>query len=95
MADTSSVKGFGSDTFSTPRRVGQKTVYTWRICWRTGGNTMQDSGETVESVRVACKICLDEIPLSEAQIEEASDYVLYFCGLECYQIWRARANSDD
>ena len=56
---------------------------------------MQDSGETAESVRVACKICLDEIPLSEAQIEEASDYVLYFCGLDCYQIWRARANSDD
>ena len=27
-------------------------------------------------------------------MEEASDYVLYFCGLDCYRIWRERSNKD-
>jgi hypothetical protein len=37
---------------------------------------------------VACRVCLKEIPRSEAKIGEASDYVLYFCGLDCYEKWR-------
>ncbi len=37
---------------------------------------------------VACEICLKEIPVSEAKIEEASDYVLHFCGIDCYQQWK-------
>lgn len=39
-------------------------------------------------VRVPCAICLKEIPISEAKSEEASDYVRYFCGLDCYAKWR-------
>ena len=38
--------------------------------------------------KVSCEICLKEIPRSEAKSEEASDYVLYFCGLNCYEKWR-------
>ncbi len=38
--------------------------------------------------RIACKICFKEIPLSEAVNEEVTDYVLHFCGLECYARWR-------
>ena len=37
---------------------------------------------------VPCKVCLTEIPKSEAKVDEASDYVAYFCGLECYDKWR-------
>ena len=37
---------------------------------------------------VACDVCLKEIPRSEAKVEEASDYVVHFCGLECYDKWR-------
>jgi hypothetical protein len=37
---------------------------------------------------VECEICLKEIPVSEAKNEEASDYVFYFCGLECFERWR-------
>jgi hypothetical protein len=43
-----------------------------------------------EIEKVACDVCLKEIPRSEAEIEEASDYVLYFCGLDCYEKWRER-----
>ncbi len=39
---------------------------------------------------IACEICLQEIPASAAQSEEAADYVHYFCGLECLEIWRRR-----
>jgi hypothetical protein len=31
--------------------------------------------------RVACKVCFKEIPLFEAVNEEATDYVLHFCGI--------------
>jgi hypothetical protein len=29
-------------------------------------------------------MCHREIPVSEAKSEEAVDYVLYFCGMDCY-----------
>ena len=41
-------------------------------------------------VRLSCEVCLEEIPSSEVPIEEAGDYVMYFCGLDCYGIWRDR-----
>jgi len=37
---------------------------------------------------LSCELCLKAIPLSESDISEAEDYVAYFCGLECYDIWR-------
>jgi len=40
--------------------------------------------------RVACKVCFKEIPLSEAVNEEATEYVLHFCGLDCYAKWKAQ-----
>ena len=46
------------------------------------------------STKVACDVCLREIPASEARSEEASDYVMYFCGLECYGRWRIQANAE-
>jgi len=48
-------------------------------------NTKQstDSWELVE-----CEVCLKEIPTSEAKCDEVNDYVLYFCGLECFDKWR-------
>jgi len=41
---------------------------------------------------VPCEVCLAEIPRSEAKVDEASDYVAYFCGLECYDKWRKGNN---
>jgi Domain of unknown function (DUF3330) len=39
--------------------------------------------------RVPCQVCQHDIPLSEAVVAEATDYVVYFCGLDCYERWRA------
>ena len=37
---------------------------------------------------IPCGVCQHEIPLSAAVWREGSDYVAYFCGLECYDRWR-------
>ena len=37
---------------------------------------------------VSCELCLESVPLSESEISEAQDYVAYFCGLECYDVWK-------
>ena len=43
---------------------------------------------------VSCEICLKSVPLSEADVAEAEDYVVYFCGLDCYAEWRNRIKKD-
>ena len=36
---------------------------------------------------VQCEVCLKEVPRGDAQSSEVHEYVLYFCGLECYDQW--------
>jgi hypothetical protein len=36
-----------------------------------------------------CAVCQKEIPKSVALSSEDQDYVLYFCGLDCYENWAA------
>ena len=54
-----------------------------------------DIKEASESEKVACEICLKEIPLSESKSEEAVGYVSHFCGLDCYEQWRHQKPSDN
>ncbi|HBE91813.1 MAG TPA: DUF3330 domain-containing protein [Gammaproteobacteria bacterium] len=49
---------------------------------------VNEPAKYVEPERVACGVCLKEIPYSEAQHDEGGDCVLHFCGLECYKMWR-------
>ena len=49
----------------------------------------------VEVERVACEICLKEVPTSEATVPEATDYVVHFCGLECYEKWKNQRNKPE
>ncbi len=37
---------------------------------------------------VSCEVCLKEVQHTRTVVEEVNDYVLYFCGLECYERWR-------
>lgn len=48
----------------------------------------------IPNMKVACEVCLKEIPASEAKSAEAQDYFVQFCGLECYEIWRQRMRKD-
>jgi hypothetical protein len=43
---------------------------------------------------ISCEVCQHEIPLSEAVVPEATDYVAYFCSPDCFAAWRARAAAD-
>jgi len=49
---------------------------------------MTTNDKPVKVERVACEICLKEVPISEAIVPEATDYVAHFCGLACYQKWK-------
>ncbi len=45
---------------------------------------MTTNDKPVKVERVACEICLKEVPISEAIVPEATDYVAHFCGLAGY-----------
>ena len=57
---------------------------------------MTKTDKQAEDVRIACDVCLKEVPASEAKVSEAADYVAHFCGIECYEQWqkKARAKKD-
>ena len=41
-----------------------------------------------EPEHVQCGMCRKEVPKSEAVVPEAQDYMVHFCGLECYEKWK-------
>jgi len=47
--------------------------------------------KSAEVRKVPCQLCRKEVPLSEAKVAEAADYVAYFCGLDCYAEWKRRS----
>lgn len=56
---------------------------------------MKNQDKPIELEPVACEVCQKEVPISEAIIPEATDYVVHFCGLDCYQKWKAQAEQPD
>lgn len=49
---------------------------------------MATTDKPAEATLVTCEVCLREVPIAEATVPEASDYFVYFCGLECYEKWK-------
>jgi Domain of unknown function (DUF3330) len=48
-----------------------------------------DAAKSQESfVHASCAAWQREVPISEAVVPEATDYLLYLSGLDCYQRWR-------
>tara|TARA_R110002073_G_scaffold302015_1_gene469600 strand:+ start:176 stop:346 length:171 start_codon:yes stop_codon:yes gene_type:complete len=56
---------------------------------------MNNQKKPLDPELVPCDICLKEIPISEAKSEEAVDYVLYYCSLECYAKWADQSKKKD
>jgi len=44
---------------------------------------------------VPCARCRTEVPVSEASVAEAVDYIIHFCGLECYAKWAEQRQGAD
>jgi hypothetical protein len=51
--------------------------------------------QLAEVESIACDICRKEVPVSEATIPEAVDYVVHFCGLACYEKWQKESETSD
>ena len=54
-----------------------------------------DIKQAVESEKIACEVCLKDVPVTEAKSEEATDYFVHFCGLDCYDKWKHMEASDN
>ena len=52
------------------------------------GAIMATPDKPVEVEQVTCEMCLKEIPKASATSPEATDYFVYFCGLDCYEKWK-------
>ncbi|MDA8092707.1 MAG: DUF3330 domain-containing protein [Betaproteobacteria bacterium] len=56
-----------------------------------GGAKISACEEDEACTVVACAICLSEIPASVAHSIEGPDYVHYFCGLDCLDVWERKS----
>jgi hypothetical protein len=54
---------------------------------------MSDKIIPKEPEHISCSICMKEIPIDEASSFEAVDYVIHFCGLECFDKWKEKKQS--
>jgi hypothetical protein len=50
-------------------------------------NAMTATEKRFDEELIACEICLKEVPITEATNPEATDYVVHYYGLECYERW--------
>jgi hypothetical protein len=48
---------------------------------------MSEKSKPVDVELVACAVCQKEIPKSAALGSESQDYVLFFCGADCFEEW--------
>ena len=51
---------------------------------------MNTHKQPTEIENIACEICHNEMPHSETHNAEVDDYVMNFCGLECYDKWKEK-----
>jgi hypothetical protein len=42
---------------------------------------------------LSCEVCLKEIPADAIKVTDTQDYVHYFCGLDCLQIWQKQSGN--
>jgi hypothetical protein len=50
---------------------------------------MVETSKPPEVELLPCAVCQREIPKSAALSSEDQDYVVYFCGVDCYAAWAA------
>ena len=50
--------------------------------------TMTRADRAIDVERVPCEVCRKEVPKSESVVPEAADYLIHFCGLDCFDKWK-------
>jgi hypothetical protein len=48
----------------------------------------------IPSQKIACSVCLVEIPLNLVDIPEGADYVGHYCGIECYEEFSSQQQAE-
>ena len=54
---------------------------------------MNEKPVPTEPTLIDCEICFKEIPDSVATTEEGEDYIVHYCGLDCYAAWKERSEN--
>ena len=49
---------------------------------------MAKQDKPIVEKKIQCEVCLKEVPVSGAKVDESADYVRYFCGLDCFAKWK-------
>ncbi|WP_295626574.1 DUF3330 domain-containing protein [uncultured Nitrosomonas sp.] len=61
----------------------------------TGDSEVIEQDKIVVPEVVSCDVCFKEIPLSEATSVKSTDYIVYYCGLECYDKWKKQEEGSE
>jgi len=51
--------------------------------------------QAIEVENVSCEVCLKNLPISEARIENVANSVVHFCGVDCYEKWKCQKLQDN
>ena len=57
------------------------------------GAVVAQCDDEVACKRLACEVCLKEIPGDAVDLTDAQDYVHHFCGLGCLEQWQKQAGA--
>lgn len=49
-----------------------------------------EKSRPVAPKKVSCEVCRKQLPATDGIRHEVSDYVMWFCGMDCYKTWRRR-----
>lgn len=55
---------------------------------------VQETEASVPHAVLTCEECCAQVPGDEAITEEGTEYVMYFCGIDCYDTWHRRCGED-
>lgn len=56
---------------------------------------MTEQKKIIEPEIITCEVCFKEIPISEAKSDKATDYIMYYCGLDCYDKWKKQEDKSN
>lgn len=56
-------------------------------------NTLEKIALPEDDQLINCETCIKSVPISEAHITEAEEYIAYFCGLDCYDKWSHQSHT--
>jgi len=55
---------------------------------------MLHEANTNDQELISCEVCLKSVPKQDSHCMEADEYVAYFCGLDCYDVWVKKAEQE-